>query len=150
MLCGRALKAITYVPSAPTSTEVKPKFIDTTTVRTDPTTLNAPLTAHAHGMSAGFIRSSRRIPYAKGTPSKKAVGASATAVIAALAGSGHAMQARRTNGKKSRNSPSEMDSPRGTSHAFLGSRSNQRAEKRLPRPVKKRMQNRDSFATDTA
>src|SRR5690606_35041928 len=57
------------------STTLKPKFIETMTVNTEPTTLAEALTAQAHGTKPGESLRSKLTPWANGMPSNTASGA---------------------------------------------------------------------------
>ena len=90
-----------YTTVAVQRTAAKPKFIDTTTVHTEPMTEEQPLIAHAHGVRCGKERSRTRKPYENGTPRRMPSGASPIAVIRIRTVSGSPMHVRTTNGEAS-------------------------------------------------
>jgi hypothetical protein len=120
---------------------LKPKFIDATTVSTDPITLRQPFTAQHQGIREGFIPLRSRMPKGSGTPSRKAVGASMAIAAATRAASGRPIALSTTCGENTTKSAMLRAIPAGTSHTRRRDDTNQLTDTRLPRPAKKRMVN---------
>jgi len=125
-----------YRTRAMIMTAMKPTFIDNTTVAMLPITDMLPFTAQAHGTIWGLTRSKTPIPYAKGTPRIKLMGARTSTVIKMRPAVGKPIRCATITGERKINNVKNAVSATGTIQNLPGRPANHFCEIRLPSPAK--------------